>query len=117
MGKESIKLLKGTLEVMVLKALSWGPLHGYAVSRWIEDMGGGVFEIQEGALYPALRRMEGRGWVDSQWALTDTGREARVYRLTAEGRKRLRSEAADWERYSTAMARVLGATGPVMEDG
>lgn len=111
-----MKLLKGTLEVMVLKALSWGPLHGYAVSRWIEERGRGVFEIQEGALYPALRRMEGRGWVSSEWAVTDTGREARVYQLTGEGRRRLRNESADWERYSAAMARVLGATDPAVEE-
>lgn len=117
MTDHAIKLLKGTLDVMVLKALSWGPLHGYAVSRWIENLGDGVFAIQEGALYPALRRMEGRGWVSSEWSVTDTGREARIYRLTAEGRKQLRSEAADWERYSAAMARVLGATGPALEDG
>lgn len=117
MGEESIKLLKGTLEVMVLKALSRGPLHGYAVSRWIEDMGGGVFDIQEGALYPAMRRMEGRGWVRSEWAVTETGREARVYRLTAAGRRRLSREAADWARYSAAMARVLGPTAPALEDG
>jgi transcriptional regulator len=117
MPDEPVRLLKGTLEVMVLKALSWGPLHGYAVSRWIEDMGGGVFEIQEGALYPALRRMEGRGWVSSEWVVTETGRDARMYRLTAEGRHRLRSEAKDWARYSAAMARVLDAQNPALGDG
>lgn len=112
----SMKLLKGTLEVMVLKALSWGPLHGYAVSRWIEAATGGTFEVQEGALYPALRRMESRGWVRSEWALTETGREARVYRLTAEGRKRLRAEASSWSRYAAAMSRVLEAESPVVEE-
>jgi transcriptional regulator len=112
----SMKLLKGTLEVMVLKALSWGPLHGYAVSRWIEAVAGGTFEVQEGALYPALRRMDSRGWVRSEWAVTDTGREARVYRLTAEGRKRLRVEATSWDRYATAMSRVLDAESPVVEE-
>jgi transcriptional regulator len=117
MGEDAIRLLKGTLEVMVLKALSWGPLHGYAVSRWIEDVGGGVFEIRDGVLYPALRRMEGRGWVRSEWALTETGREARVYRLTAAGRRRLKGESKDWERYAGAMSRVLGAERPALGDG
>lgn len=117
MGDQAIRLLKGTLEVMVLKALSWGPLHGYAISRWIEEAAEGVFEIQEGALYPALRRMEGRGWVESEWMLTDTGREARVYRLTAEGRRRLRNEASHWARYSAAMGRVLGATSASLGEG
>ena len=106
---DSMKLLKGTLEVMVLKGVSWGPLHGYAISRWIEAATRGAFDVQEGALYPALRRMEARGWVRSEWTLTDTGREARVYRLTAEGRKRLRTETTSWDRYSTAMSRVLHA--------
>jgi PadR family transcriptional regulator len=113
---ESMKLIKGTLEVMVLKSLSWGPLHGYAVSRWIEAATAGTFEVQEGALYPALRRMELRGWVRSEWAMTDTGREARVYRLTVEGRKRLRTETTAWDRYAAAMSRVLDAESAVVEE-
>jgi transcriptional regulator len=111
-----MKLLKGTLEVMVLKALSWGPLHGYAVSRWIEGATDGEFDVQEGALYPALRRMDARGWVRSEWAMTDTGREARVYRLTADGRRRLRAETTVWDRYAAAMSRVLRARSASLEE-
>jgi PadR family transcriptional regulator, regulatory protein PadR len=112
MGETSLKLLKGTLDVMILKALSWGPMHGYAVSRWLADTTQEAFEVQEGALYPALRRLEARGLVDSTWTITETGREARVYRLTAGGRDRLRADVGEWTRYVTAMSRVLQAVGP-----
>jgi PadR family transcriptional regulator, regulatory protein PadR len=112
MGETSLKLLKGTLDVMILKALSWGPMHGYAVSRWLAATTEEAFEVQEGALYPALRRLETRGLVDSAWTVTETGREARVYRLTTAGRDRLRSDVRDWTRYVTAMSRVLQAVGP-----
>jgi transcriptional regulator len=112
MGETSLKLLKGTLDVMILKALSWGPMHGYAVSRWIAETTDEAFAVQEGALYPALRRLEARGLLGSGWTVTETGREARVYRLTAEGRERLRAEVRDWTRYVTAMSRVLQAVQP-----
>lgn len=112
MGETSLKLLKGTLDVMILKALSWGPMHGYAVSRWVAETTEETFEVQEGALYPALRRLEARGLVESAWTVTDTGREARVYRLTADGRDRLRADVRDWTRYVAAMSRVLQAVGP-----
>lgn len=110
MGESSLPLIKGTVDVMILKSLSWGPLHGYAVSRWIARTTADVFELQEGALYPALRRLEARGWLESSWALTDTGREARVYTLTPDGRRQLRAEVRTWSRYVEAMGRLLQAT-------
>lgn len=111
MGEESVPLLKGTVDVMILKSLSWGALHGYGISRWIGSTTNEVFELQEGALYPALRRLEAKGWVESAWALTETGREARFYTLTSEGRGRLRAEVRTWTRYVEAMGRLLHATG------
>ncbi len=108
----SVRLLQGTVDLMILKALSWGPRHGYAVSRWIEQTTGDVFSLQEGALYPALRRLEAKGLLASQWTVTDTGREAREYRLTAAGRRRLRAEVEAWEGYVEAMQRVIEAPRP-----
>jgi PadR family transcriptional regulator len=109
MGSTPMTLLKGTLDVLILKTLSWGPTHGYAISRWIRQTTGDELSIEEGALYPALRRVEARGWIEASWQRTDTGREAKVYRLTAEGRQALRSEVAAWTRYVAAMTRVLQA--------
>ncbi|MCI0432201.1 MAG: PadR family transcriptional regulator [Gemmatimonadetes bacterium] len=108
----SLPLLRGTLDVMILKAASWGEVHGYAVSRWIRETTGGTFEVQEGALYPALRRLEGRGWLQSRWTTTGTGREARVYELTDSGRRELKREVSTWVRYVDAMTRVLEAVKP-----
>jgi len=105
----SLPLLRGTLDVMILKALSRGEVHGYAVSRWIRDTTGGVFDVQEGALYPALRRLERRGWVESRWTVTETGREARVYALTEAGSHQLQSEMGTWTMYVSAMTQVMGA--------
>jgi transcriptional regulator len=107
MREESVRLIKGTVDVMILKALSRGPLHGYAISRWIAATTQDVFTVQEGALYPALRRLEAKGWLESNWAVTETGREARFYELTSEGRRRLRSEVEAWTTYVDAMSRVL----------
>lgn len=113
----SMKLLKGTVDVMILKALSWGSLHGYAISRWIAATTEDVFEVQEGALYPALRRLEGKGLLDSSWAVTGSGREARYYTLTDAGRRQLRHEVGEWSRYVRAMSQVLQAVHPVPGDG
>jgi PadR family transcriptional regulator PadR len=104
-----LRLLKGTLDVLILKTLSWGPAHGYAISRWIRLSSGEDLRIEEGALYPALRRLEERGWVESAWRTSDTGREARVYALTEQGRRATRVEVAAWQRYVSAFARVLEA--------
>jgi len=102
-----MSLLKGTLDVLILKTLSWGPTHGYAISRWIRDITKDELTIEEGALYPALRRLEERGWVTADWKRTETGREAKVYTLTAAGRRHLGQEETAWRRYVAAMARVL----------
>lgn len=109
MGDGSLELLKGTLDVLLLKTLSSGPLHGYAISRWIRTATGEAFTIDEGALYPALRRLEKRGLVEAEWGVTDTGREARFYRLTDVGEAELASGLRTWQRYVAAMARVLEA--------
>jgi len=102
-------LLQGTLGILILKSLLLGPSHGYAVARWVEDTTGDVLKIEEGSLYPALRRLEDRGLVTSEWGLSENNRRARYYSITADGRKHLRNEAAVWLRYSAAVTRVLRA--------
>lgn len=104
---EPADLLQGTLGILILKSLLLGAAHGYAVSRWIEDATGDVLRIEEGSLYPALRRLEDRGWVTSEWGLSENNRRARFYTITSAGRKHLRSEASVWLRYSQAVTRVL----------
>jgi transcriptional regulator len=100
-------LVRGTLDILILRTLAWGPTHGYAISRWIRDTTRDDLQIEEGALYPALRRLEARHFLASTWQTTDTGREAKVYRLTAAGRAHLQQELSDWRRYVTAMTRVI----------
>ena len=107
-----LDLLKGTLDVLILKTLSWGPRHGYGISKAIRTATSDDLQVDEGALYPALRRLEKKGWLDAEWDVTGTGREARFYRLTPEGEARLRSELRHWTRYVEAMSRVLHADGP-----
>jgi len=104
-----LRLLKGTFDVLILKTLGWGPAHGYAISRWIAQSSDDELKIEEGALYPALRRLEERGLLESEWQASETGREARFYTLTAAGRRALRQEVAAWERYVKSFARVLSA--------
>jgi transcriptional regulator len=112
MSQPSLVLLKGTLDVLILQTLSRGTLHGYGISRWIRETTGQEFQVEEGALYPALRRLEKRGLVEAGWGITETGREARFYELTAAGKAELVSEVRTWRRYVEAMGRVLGeATG------
>lgn len=113
MSGTSLELLKGTLDVLILKTLSWGPMHGYGISKWIRERTEERFDIEEGALYPALRRLEGRGWLEAEWAITETKREAKFYRLTSEGRSELDRELSEWSRYVEAMSRVLEARGRV----
>lgn len=102
-------LLQGTLGILILKALLLGPTHGFAIARWIEDATADVLSIEEGSLYPALRRLEDRNWVSSEWGLSENNRRARFYSITAAGRRHLRSEASVWLRYSQAVTRVLRA--------
>ena len=109
-AKPTIDLLQGTLDLLVLKTLSWGPAHGYAVARWIQQLTGEVLQVGEGSLYPALHRLEERGWVESEWRLSEHNRRAKFYRLTTEGRRQLRVETATWERFVAAVADVLRVT-------
>src|ERR1043166_4339826 len=106
----SIETLRGTLDVLVLKALSWGPSHGYDVARLIQAATNDVLEVGEGTLYPALHRLQGRGWVTSSWGLSENGRRARYYELTPAGRTQLRFEKATWTRYAQAVFAALDAS-------
>ena len=103
-------LLQGTLDVMILKALSWGPMHGFGVAKWIRLTTDDVLQIDDGALYPALHRMEYRGLIDADWDLTENKRRAKYYRLTPKGRQQLRTRASSWDRYSAAVSKVIHAT-------
>jgi transcriptional regulator len=101
--------LHGTLDMLVMKTLEGGPLHGYAIALRLERLSHDVLSVEEGSLYPALYRMEHRGWLASEWALTDTGRRARFYRLTRSGRAQLAAERASWQRLTTAVANVMSS--------
>src|SRR5688500_10775050 len=97
-----IDLLQGTLDVLILKALSWGPQHGHAVSRLIRATTNGTFVVRDGSLYTSLHRLEERGWVESEWGHSDKGKRAKFYILTSDGRQQLRKESASWRRYAEA---------------
>lgn len=105
----AMDLLQGTLDLLILKALSWGPAHGYAIARWIEQLTDQALTVGEGSLYPALHRLEARGAVASEWRVSERNRKARFYRLTARGRKALRDESAEWSGFVTAVGKVLEA--------
>ena len=107
----SLDLLQGTLDLIVLKALSWGPMHGFGLSRWIQRTTEDLLQVEEGSLYPALYRLEHKGWITSEWGESENRRKAKYYRLTASGRKQLRSEKEHWGRLNDAIALVLNA-GP-----
>ena len=108
MSKPNIDLLQGTLDVLVLKALSWGSMHGYGIARGLQQMTDDVLQIEEGSLYPALHRMERKGWLKSDWGLSENNRRAKYYALTASGRRRLAREARDWHRTADLIADFLG---------
>ena len=103
----SLDLVRGTLDLLLLKTLSWGPMHGLAITRWIERVTGEELKVEEGALYPALHRMEQRGWLDAEWGYTERNRKAKFYRLTASGRRQLTAELSKWSRYTEAVGLVL----------
>jgi PadR family transcriptional regulator, regulatory protein PadR len=107
MTRASLDLLQGTLDVLILKTLSWGPTHGYGVSRWIRQRTDDVLTVEDAALYQALHRLERRGWIESEWGLSENNRRAKYYQLTAEGRRQLRAEVSTWQRYAAAVSRVL----------
>jgi PadR family transcriptional regulator, regulatory protein PadR len=106
---DDLDLLRGTLDLLILKTLSWGPQHGLAVLRWIEQVTERRLQIEEGALYPALHRMEQKGWLDAEWGYTDRNRKAKYYRLTPGGRRQLTTELSKWSRYTEAVGMVIAA--------
>src|SRR5579862_5291731 len=117
MDTTKLEFLRGTLDVLILKALMWGPLHGYAVTELIRRQSEDALLVEEGTLYPALWRLESKGLLEAEWGLSENNRKAKFYRLTPEGRRRLRHEVKAWEVYATAVGKVLGATRlPVAEE-
>ena len=102
-------LFTGSLDLLILKALSWGPQHGYAIGRWIRETTSDVLSIQEGALYPALHRLERRGYLDEEWGTTELGREAKFYKLSPVGQAQLKSEMVRWRTYARVMSTALRA--------
>jgi PadR family transcriptional regulator PadR len=102
-----LELLQGTLDLLVLKALTWGPMHGYAVARWVRETTDDDLRIEEGALYTSLHRMEQRRWIAAEWGLSDNNRRAKYYQLTPAGRRELRARTAAFSRYANAMLKVL----------
>jgi len=109
MEQEKTEVLKGTLDMLILKVVAFGPIHGYAVSQRIQQISRDFFQVPEGSLYPALHRLEDRGWLQAEWEETDSGRDAKFYSLTRAGRKRLGAEMVNWERLSEAVALILRA--------
>jgi len=103
----NLDLMQGTLDLLILRTLSWGPRHGYAIATWIKERTDAVLLVEEGALYPALHRLEKRGWLQSDWGLSENNRKAKYYRLTPKGRAQLRSETTLWEGYVSAVGKVL----------
>jgi PadR family transcriptional regulator, regulatory protein PadR len=109
-SKPQNALLHGALDALILKTLARGPSHGYAVARFIEDTTGDAVLIEEGSLYPALYRLERRGWIEAEWGTSELGRRAKLYRLTSAGRVQLDAELATWRRFSSGVSKVLFAT-------
>jgi PadR family transcriptional regulator, regulatory protein PadR len=109
MPAQDLDLLRGTLDLLILKTLSWGPIHGLAVLHSIENGSRQTLQIEEGALYPALHRMEQKKWLDAEWGYTDQNRKAKFYRLTPLGRRQLTAELSKWNRYTEAVGFVLAS--------
>src|SRR5688500_8086868 len=103
------EILRGTLDLLILQALSWGPGHGYAVARWIQHATADALAIGEGTLYPALHRLEERGWISASWGASENNRQAKFYALTRRGRAQLRVETNQWRRYAAAVFAALEA--------
>ena len=112
MDKSKLELVRGTLDVLILKALIWGPLHGYGITNLIHTHSGEALLVEEGTLYPALWRLENKGMVEAEWGLSENNRKAKFYKLTTQGRKHLREETKFWDAYAMAVSKVLSATQP-----
>ena len=106
MADASTEFLHGTLDVLILRTLAWGPRHGYAIARWLETSSEDAI-VEDGSLYPALYRLERRGWIEAEWGLSENNRKAKYYQLTTLGRRQLRAKATTWARYSAAVSKVL----------
>ena len=111
MGQPNTGVIQGTLDMLILKTLSLGPMHGFGIARRIEQISRGVFKVNPGSLLTALQRLERSGWLDAEWCRTEKARRAKVYKLTRAGKKQLESETADWSRRTAAIARLLKAEG------
>ena len=109
MTRNDLPLLQGTLDVLVLKSLSWGPCHGYQIGRWIKDTTDAELQVEDRALYVALHRMEARGWLASDWGVTENNRKAKYYKLNGDGRASLRAQSETWSRYAAAVFKILEA--------
>jgi len=116
MEKTRLELFRGTLDILILKSLIWGPLHGYSITGFIRHQSEDSLLVEEGTLYPALWRLESKGFVEAEWGLSDNNRKAKYYSLTSEGRRHLRAESKIWEAYTHAVAKVLGATQPTRQE-
>lgn len=111
MRTPELDLVRGTFDLILLKTLSWKPMHGLGIVRWIEDVTREQLHVEEGALYPALHRLEERQWLDAEWGITPQGRRAKYYRITDRGRRQLAAEVSRWSRYTEAMGLILAAQG------
>lgn len=107
--RDDPSLLQGTLDLLVLRTLAWGPRHGYAVARWIKDTSDDTLTVEDRALYLSLHRLEERGWIESEWGLSENNRRARYYQLTPAGKRQLRTQVARWERYAEAVFKIIRA--------
>lgn len=112
MPDSDLKLLQGTLDVLILKALTFGARHGFAVAQWIRQTSDDALNIEDGALYTSLHRMERRRWVQAEWGVSENNRRAKFYRLTPEGRRQLKADSAKWARYAAAVFKILQAAAP-----
>ena len=110
MFNEDRGLLQGTLELLILKTVSWGALHGYGIASWIERITDDVLRVEEGSLYPALHRMERKGWLQATWGVSENNRRAKFYHLTPAGRARLLEQSTGWQRFAGAVGKALDAT-------
>jgi PadR family transcriptional regulator PadR len=103
-------LLQGTVELLVLKTLSWGPMHGYGIASWIEHVTNDVLSVEEGSLYPALYRMARKGWIKAEWGVSENNRRAKFYHLTMEGRRQFGEQSSGWQRFSAAVNQAVTST-------
>ena len=110
MARETLGLVQGTVDVLILKTLTWSSMHGYGISQWIRQRTDGALAVEDAALYQALHRLERKGWVASEWGISDTNRRAKFYRITRDGRKQLQSDVAELRRYVEALFKVLQPT-------